>query len=127
MSYKKYIEDGIHYYIPHNKSICCGELIMDIAEIALSDNTLLKCPYSIETILDVVYKISIGDANSVKLYCGGKQYYIKDSATFNHFYGYSEVKNNFERYADYIIEDDKIVCGTGKLSDLIDRFTGIIR
>jgi hypothetical protein len=127
MSYKKYIEDGIHYYIPHNKFICCGEPIMDIAEIALSDNTLLKCPYSLETILDVVYKISIGDANSVKLYWNEKQYYIKDVKYLNYFSNHSTAKTNFEQYSDYIIYDDQLVCGTGKLSDLIDRFTGMIK
>ncbi len=127
MRYKKYIEDGIHYYIPHNKSICCGEPIMDIAEIALSDNTLLKCPYSLETILDVVYKISIGDTNSVKLYWNEKQYYIKDVKYLNYFSNHSTAKTNFHQYSDYIIYDDQLVCGTGKLSDLIDRFTGIIK
>jgi hypothetical protein len=127
MSYKKYIEDEIHYYIPHNKSVRCDEPIMDIAEIVLSDNSLLKCPYSLETILDVVYKISIGDTNPVKLYWSGKQYYIKDVKYLNYFPNNSSVKLNFEQHSDYIIEDNQLVCGTGKLSDLIDRFTGITK
>jgi hypothetical protein len=45
----------------------------------------------------------------------------------NYFYNYSADKNNFEQYSDYTIDDSQLVCGTGKLSDLIDRFTGIIK